>query len=81
MALILECRRKTLLWWEEKKSERGGDGTRGRRGFIGIGARPAVISGQVVVVGRNRLQRSGGATFSFTCKPNINHGHRLQILP
>lgn len=28
---------------------------KGRRGFIGIGARPAVISGQAVVVGHNRL--------------------------
>lgn len=46
---------KTVLWWKEKKCERGGESTRGRRGFIGIGARPAVISGQAVVVGHNRL--------------------------
>lgn len=31
---------KTLLWWEEKKCKQGGESTGGRRGFIGIGARP-----------------------------------------
>lgn len=46
------------------------------RGFISIGASPPVISGHNVVIEHNRLQYSDGTTFSFTCKPSINHGHR-----
>lgn len=55
--------RKESKWAEYK----------GKYGFIGIGARPAVISGHVVVIKCNVLQCSGGASFSFTC--SINHGH------
>lgn len=43
-------------------------------GFIGIGARRAVIAGHIVVIRRNVLHCSGGAVFSFTCNPSINHG-------
>lgn len=44
-------------------------------GFIGIEARRAVIAGHVVVIRRNVLHCSGGAGFSCTCKPSINHGY------